>query len=120
MPPVKHAARPQKTAGCPQKSTIRGGRRGAPRGEPAQHPGAVLAQILDDTPLPVAAKWFGIAPAELAAILAGEAPLTPALAAQAGAVFGTGSAPWLEMQAAWDEAHAPKPEAPESAEALKR
>ena len=112
MPSAKHAGRSQKTAGRSQKSPARGGR----RGEPAQHPGAVLAQILDDTPLAVAAKWFGIAPAELAAILAGEAPLTPALAAQAGAVFGTGAAPWLEMQAAWDEAHAATEEPRESSE----
>lgn len=40
-----------------------------------QHPGAVLAQILEDTPTALA-------------------------------VFGTGSAPWLEMQSAWDAAHA--------------
>ena len=48
-----------------------------------QHPGAVLAQILE-----------------------GRAPMTAAMAQQAGAVFGTGSAPWLEMQSAWDAAHA--------------
>jgi len=32
--------------------------------------------------------------------------MTAAMAQQAGAVFGTGSAPWLEMQSAWDAAHA--------------
>lgn len=39
-------------------------------------------------------------------MLEGRAPMTAAMAQQAGAVFGTGSAPWLEMQSAWDAAHA--------------
>ena len=104
-----------RSAGRPQHAAARSGRAAGSgrqrsgRAASPQHPGEVLAQILEDTPLPVAAKWFGISPAELSAVLAGEAPVTPELAAQAGAVFGTGSAPWLEMQAAWEEAHAPKP-----------
>ena len=65
-----------------------------------QHPGAVLAQILE------AAKWFSLSEAELLAVLEGRTPMTAAMAQQAGAVFGTGSAPWLEMQSAWDAAHA--------------
>ena len=69
-----------------------------------QHPGLVLAEILADTPPAVAAKWFGLSQEELAAVLTGNAPLTAAMAAQAGTIFGTGAAPWLEMQAAWDEA----------------
>ena len=83
----------------------RGGRGNA--GADLQHPGFVLAQILEDTPAAVAAKWFGISANDLIAVLEGRAPMTAAMAQQAGAVFGTGSAPWLEMQAAWDEAHAP-------------
>lgn len=71
-----------------------------------QHPGAVLAQILKDTPTALAAKWFSLSEAELLAVLEGRAPMTAAMAQQAGAVFGTGSAPWLEMQSAWDAAHA--------------
>ena len=71
-----------------------------------QHPGAVLAQILEDTPTALAAKWFSLSEAELLAVLEGRAPMTAAMAQQAGAVFGTGSAPWLEMQSAWDAAHA--------------
>ena len=67
-----------------------------------QHPGAVLAQILEDTPTALAAKWFSLSEAELLAVLEGRTPM----AQQAGAVFGTGSAPWLEMQSAWDAAHA--------------
>ena len=69
-------------------------------------PGAVLAQILEDTPTALAAKWFSLSEAELLAVLEGRAPMTAAMAQQAGAVFGTGSAPWLEMQSAWDAAHA--------------
>lgn len=72
----------------------------------AQHPGEVLAQILDDTPPGLAASWLGVSAAELSAVLEGRAPMTAAMAAQAGAIFGTGSAPWLEMQAVWDAAHA--------------
>lgn len=88
------------------------GRRGRGRSAqaPLQHPGAVLAEVLADTPLAVAAKWFGMTPEPLEAVLRAEAPLTAAMAAQAGAIFGTGAAPWLEMQAAWDEAQAPAEE----------
>ena len=57
-----------------------------------QHPGAVLAQILEDTPTALAAKWFNLSEAELLAVLEGRAPMTAAMAQQAGAVFGTGSA----------------------------
>ena len=59
-----------------------------------QHPGAVLAQILEDTPTALAAKWFSLSEAELLAVLEGRAPMTAAMAQQAGAVFGTGSAPF--------------------------
>ena len=34
-----------------------------------QHPGAVLAQILEDTPTALAAKWFSLSEAELLAVL---------------------------------------------------
>lgn len=81
----------------------RGGRGGA---RPARHPGGVLAEVLDDTPLPVAAKWFSITPEALADVLEGRAPMTNAMAVVAGTVFGTGSAPWIEMQRLYDEAEA--------------
>lgn len=93
-------------AGANRSKGSRGGARAAAgRGRPQapNHPGAVLAQVLEDTPMPVAAKWFGITPAELEAVLAGEAPVTDPMAAVAGQVFGTGAAPWIEMQKAWDE-----------------
>ena len=34
--------------------------------------------------------------------------MTNAMAVTAGTVFGTGAAPWIEMQRLWDEAHAPR------------
>lgn len=71
-----------------------------------QHPGVVLAQVLEDTPLSLAAKWFSLSEAEVRAVLEGRAAVTAEIAAQAGAIFGTGSAPWLEMQAAFDAAKA--------------
>ena len=93
-------------AGANRSKGSRGGERGAGgRGRPQapNHPGVVLAQVLEDTPMPVAAKWFGITPAELEAVLAGEAPVTDPMAAVAGQVFGTGAACCIEMQKAWDE-----------------
>ncbi|WP_295479989.1 helix-turn-helix transcriptional regulator [Sutterella sp.] len=93
-------------AGANRSKGSRGGARGAAgrgRAQAPNHPGAVLAEVLEDTPLAVAAKWFGLTPAELDAVLAGEAPVTDPMAAVAGQVFGTGAAPWIEMQKAWDE-----------------
>lgn len=78
-------------------------RRRQPAPEP-RHPGRVLAEVLGDTPVAVAARWFGMAPAELEALLAGRAPMRDSTAAAAGAVFGTGAGPWLEMQRLFDEA----------------
>ena len=89
------------------KGRSRRGGPGSTKGQNTlQHPGAVLAQILEDTPTALAAKWFSLSEAGLLAVLEGRAPMTAAMAQQAGAVFGTGSAPWLEMQSAWDAAHA--------------
>ena len=102
------AGKPNK-AGRPGKpNPKKGGRRPQPA---QQHPGQVLAEILVDTPPALAAKWFGLTPSEYEAFSNGELPLTPAMAETAGAIFGTGAAPWLEMMAAWEEAH--------SADALK-
>lgn len=93
-------------AGVNRSKGSRGGARGAGgrgRQQAPSHPGVVLAEVLEDTPVPVAAKWFGITPAGLEAVLAGEAPVTDPMAAVAGQVFGTGAGPWIEMQKAWDE-----------------
>lgn len=90
-------------------------RREARRRRPAsaqQHPGEVLREILADTPPALAAKWFGLSTTELEAFYNGELPLTLAMAETAGSIFGTGAAPWLDMMAAWDEAHATEKAAP--------
>ena len=105
-------------AGKPNKAGKSGkpspaGKRGARRPASAQqHPGEVLREILADTPPALAAKWFGLSATELEAFYNGELPLTPAMAETAGSIFGTGAAPWLDMMAAWDEAHAPEKAAP--------
>ena len=100
-------------AGKPNKAGKSGkpspaGKRGARR--PAS--GEVLREILADTPPALAAKWFGLSATELEAFYHGELPLTPAMAETAGSIFGTGAAPWLDMMAAWDEAHATEKAAP--------
>lgn len=74
-----------------------------------RHPGLVLAEVLDETPPAVAAKWFGLTPEEAQKLLAGEAPFTAEIARRAGDVFGTGAAPWMALFEAWEEASAPKP-----------
>ena len=77
-----------------------------------RHPGLVLAEVLDETPLPVAAKGFGLALEDAQKLLAGEVPFTTEIARRAGDVFGTGAAPWLALLEAWEEASAPKPAKP--------
>ena len=78
----------------------RGGVSNAPKG-PA-HPGLTLAQVLEDTPLEVGAKWFQMSPDALEAVLTGKAPMTKEMADIAGAVFGTGAAPWLMMMEVYE------------------
>ena len=97
------AGKPNKAgkSGKPSPAGKRGGRRPA---SAQQHPGEVLREIFADTPPALAAKWFGLSATEL--------PLTPAMAETAGSIFGTGAAPWLDMMAAWDEAHATEKAAP--------
>lgn len=96
-----------KKQSVPSRRSSGSGRSAPPKNAP-QHPGCVLAQVLEDTPLSLAAKWFSMSEAEVRAMFEGRAPVTQAVAAQAGAIFGTGSAPWLEMQAAYDAAEAAK------------
>ena len=93
------AGKPNKAgkSGKPSPAGKRGGRRPA---SAQQHPGEVLREILADTAT------------ELEAFYHGELPLTPAMAETAGSIFGTGAAPWLDMMAAWDEAHATEKAAP--------
>ena len=54
------------------KGRSRRGGPGSTKGQNTlQHPGAVLAQILEDTPTALAAKWFSLSEAELLAVLEG-------------------------------------------------
>lgn len=85
----KKNSRPQKNARRARPTT------NAPKGP--MHPGFTLAQVLEDTPVEVGAKWFGLSPAAFEAVLAGKAPMTKAMAEIAGTAFGTGAAPWLMM-----------------------
>ena len=78
----------------------RGGVSNAPKG--LAHPGLTLAQVLEDTPLEVGAKWFQMSPDALEAVLTGKAPMTKEMADIAGAVFGTGAAPWLMMMEVYE------------------
>ena len=93
---AEKGTRRPKTGTKPQKKGRPNGDARSSRGEP-QHPGLVLAQILDDTPHAAAAKWFNMTPADFEEFLAGRRPMTPEMAAAAGTVFGTGAAPWLAM-----------------------
>lgn len=85
-----------------QKPSRRGrvGLSNAPKG--LAHPGLTLAQVLEDTPLEVGAKWFAMTPEALEAVLTGKAPMTKEMADIAGAVFGTGAAPWLMMMEVYE------------------
>ena len=81
----KKNSRPQKNARRARPAT------NAPKGP--MHPGFTLAQVLEDTPVEVGAKWFGLSPAAFEAVLAGKAPMTKAMAE----IAGTGAAAWLMM-----------------------
>ena len=85
----KKNSRPQKNSRRARPAT------NAPKGP--IHPGFTLAQVLEDTPVEVGAKWFGMSPTAFEAVLAGKAPMTKAMAEIAGTAFGTGAAPWLMM-----------------------
>lgn len=105
------AGKPNKAgkSGKPSPAGKRGGRRPA---SAQQHPGEVLREI-SQIPLPHSRRsGFGLSTTELEAFYNGELPLTPAMAETAGSIFGTGAAPWLDMMAAWDEAHATEKVAP--------
>ncbi len=78
----------------------RGGATNAPNGP--VHPGLTLAQVLEDTPLEVGARWFAMPPDALEAVLTGKAPMTKEMADIAGSVFGTGVAPWLMIIEAYE------------------
>ncbi len=72
------------------------------------HPGAVLADILDDIKKPKAeiAEGLGISRQHLYDVLAERKPVSPNVAALIGKMFGGGVGTWLHMQAAYDAWHA--------------
>ena len=100
MPAVRSGNSQKKRSGSPARRPRRSEsvRRSGP-----VHPGTVLQSVLEDTPPAAAAAWFGLKPDEFTAVLEGRAPMTPDLCSRAGEIFGTGAAPWLDMQAAWEE-----------------
>ncbi len=68
------------------------------------HPGAILADILEDIQMPEAeiAQGLGISRQHLYDVLAERKPLSPNVAALIGKMFGGGVGTWLHMQAAYD------------------
>lgn len=72
------------------------------------HPGAVLADILEDIhkPKTEVADLLGISRQHLYDILREEKPVSPTVSAKIGKMFGGGAAIWLRMQANYDAWHA--------------
>lgn len=73
------------------------------------HPGAILRQdIIPATKRPKAeiARLLGISRQHLYDILEERKPVSPAVAARLGKMFGDGAGIWLRMQAAYDAWHA--------------
>jgi addiction module HigA family antidote len=72
------------------------------------HPGALLADILPATGRTKSeiAATLGISRQQLYDILREKKPVSPAVAAKIGKLFGDGPGVWLRMQAAYDAWHA--------------
>lgn len=72
------------------------------------HPGALLDDVLPATGRSKAdiAQLLGISRKHLYDILRERKPVSPAVAARLGKLFGDGAAVWLRMQAAHDAWHA--------------
>ena len=72
------------------------------------HPGALLDDIIPATGRSKAeiATLLGISRQHLYDITGARKPVSPAVAARLGKLFGDGAAIWLRMQAAYDAWHA--------------
>jgi len=72
------------------------------------HPGALLDDIIPATGKTKAeiARLLGISRQQLYDILRQKKPVSPAIAARLGKMFGDGAGIWLRMQAAYDAWHA--------------
>ncbi|MER8440168.1 HigA family addiction module antitoxin [Mesorhizobium sp. M1312] len=72
------------------------------------HPGALLDDIIPATGKTKVeiANLLGISRQQLYDILREKKPVSPAVAARLGKMFGDGAAIWLRMQAAYDAWHA--------------
>jgi addiction module HigA family antidote len=72
------------------------------------HPGALLDDIIPATGKSKAeiARLLGISRQQLYDILGEKKPVSPAIAARFGKLFGDGAGVWLRMQAAYDAWHA--------------
>jgi addiction module HigA family antidote len=75
---------------------------------PPVHPGAVLAEILEDHGLTVvdAAARLGVARPMLQRLLAGQQRVTAAMALRLGRLCGNGAEIWLNLQSQYDLAQA--------------
>jgi antitoxin HigA-1 len=72
------------------------------------HPGALLEDIIPATGKTKVeiANLLGISRQQLYDIIREKKPVSPAVAARLGKLFGDGAAIWLRMQAAFDTWHA--------------
>lgn len=72
------------------------------------HPGALLEDIIPATGKTKVeiANLLGISRQQLYDIIREKKPISPAIAARLGKMFGDGAAVWLRMQAAYDAWHA--------------
>lgn len=71
------------------------------------HPGALLEDIIPATGKTKVeiAELLGISRQQLYDIIREKKPVSPAVAARLGKMFGDGAAVWLRMQAAYDAWH---------------